>query len=269
MKKVFTIEHDNKDVELAVIEPSPSQLSAARKHANITFNKAVNEDAPLQLQVEKLLIDRGIWDDKKVKEIENIRDLVRDYEKTLKAGGIKRSEGRAIAESLTENRRKLRNLLSDKEHLNNITAEAQMENARFEFLVSECVVYNKNGKKYFKDLEDYRSRQATPAAFEGAKLFANINYGLDEDFEKNLPENQFLIQFGYINEDLRYINTDGHLTDLQGRLVNADGKYVDKDGNLVDIRGNRVDEEGKLVIESKPFLDDDTGKPIIFDKKDK
>ena len=269
MKKVFTVKHDGKDSELAVIEPSPTQLSLARKHANVAFNKAINEDAPLQLQVEKLLVDRGIWDDKKVKEIEHIRDEVREDEKTLRTGGIKRSEGRAIAASLTENRRKLRNLLSDKERLSNITAEAQMENARFEYLVSECVVYNKNGKKYFKDLEDYRKRADTPAAFEGAKLFATINYGLDEDFEKNLPENQFLIQFGYVNEDLKYINEDGKLVDSEGRPVNKDGRYIDADGNLVDIQGNRVDEKGELMIESKPFLDDDTGKPIVFNKKDK
>jgi hypothetical protein len=269
MKKVFTIEHDNKDVELAVIEPTPSELSEARKIANVAFNRALSEEAPLQLQVEKILVSRGIWDDNKVKEIEEIRDQVRSDEKVLKAGGIKRSEGKVFADRLSENRNKLRVLLSDKERLNNITAEAQMENSRFEYLVSRCVVYNKNGKKYFKDLEEYRKRADSPAALEGARLFAIINYGLDEDFEKNLPENKFLRQFGYVNEDLRYIDTDGRFVDAKGRLVNENGRYVDADGNLVDIQGNKVDENGELLIESKPFLDDDTGKPIVFEKKDK
>lgn len=268
MKKAFEVETDGKTLKLAVVEPSPAQLSEARKVANTAFTKALREDAPLTIEIEKIMIKRGIWGEEKVKEIEKIRDQVRADEKILKAGGIKRSEGREVALRISENRRKLRDLLADKESLNNMTAEAQMENARFEYLVSQCVVYNNNGKQYFKDLDDYRKRADSNAAFEGAKLFATINYGLDEDFDKNLPENKFLRQFGYINEDLRYVNEDGKLVDATGKLVDEEGRYVDEDGNLVDIQGNRVDETGELIVETQPFLDDD-GKPIVLKDKDK
>jgi flagellar basal body rod protein FlgG len=113
-------------------------------------------------------------------------------------------------------------------------------------------------------LEDYLSRADDPAAFKGAQVLANMLYGLDNDYEKNLPENKFLIKYKFVNDSLRFINKDGKLTDKDGRLVDEDGRYINDKGEYIDKDGNRIDVDGNFLIDHQPFLDDD-GNPILED----
>jgi hypothetical protein len=89
-------------------------------------------------------------------------------------------------------------------------------------------------------------------------------YGLDNNYEANLPENKFLKKYKFVDDKLRYINKNNQLTDRDGRLVDEQGRFIDKAGNFVDKYGNRVDSEGEYIAEFKPFLDDD-GNPVVVD----
>jgi len=91
-------------------------------------------------------------------------------------------------------------------------------------------------------------------------------YGIDPDYEKRLPENEFLKKYKFVDDQLNYIDKKGRRVDSEGRLVNEDGRYINEDGKLVDIEGNLVDEEGNYIVEFTPFLDDE-GKPIEEDKE--
>ena len=79
-------------------------------------------------------------------------------------------------------------------------------------------------------------------------------YGLDEDFEKGLPENEFLVKYKLADESLRLI-------DKQGRFVTRDGQLIDEFGFIVDEEGNRVsatpEQDGPEGF--TPFIDDETG----------
>ena len=85
--------------------------------------------------------------------------------------------------------------------------------------------------------------------------------GVGDDIEKTYPENQFLIEHGFVNEKLQYINADGHLVSEKGELLNEFGQRVDTEGNIVDINGQIVNNDGHYKVEKKPFLDKD-GNPI-------
>ena len=115
----------------------------------------------------------------------------------------------------------------------------------------------------YSGLEAYENSD-DKVALVGAQNLAKFMYEFDDDFEKNLPENKFLLKYGFINDDLRPINKDGKLIDWEGRLIDEEGRYLDNDGNYVDIDGNPVTEEGEPVVEFSPFLDDD-GKPVVDD----
>jgi hypothetical protein len=161
-------------------------------------------------------------------------------------------------------------MIMERNTLNNETAEGQADNMAFNSLISTSafLVYNDGREeRVFASLDDYLARASTELGSQIAQEFYNLTSNLGEDLEKGLPENQFLIEYGFVDENLRYINSDGHLTDVDGRLINESGQYVDKDENLVDVNGNRIDDDGSYSVDKKPFLDKD-GKPVKS-KKDK
>ena len=79
-------------------------------------------------------------------------------------------------------------------------------------------------------------------------------YGLDDNYEKNLPENKFLKQYKFVDDNLRFINKDGKLVDQDGRLIDENGRYINQNGEYVDKEGNLVDDKGDYVVQFQPFL---------------
>ena len=100
-------------------------------------------------------------------------------------------------------------------------------------------------------------------------------YGLDPDYDSKLVENEFLVDYGFADKELRLINEDGHLIDSEGRLIDEDGRFVayktKKAAKEQDVSKRYfVNIDGKEVVETengwevkgeeivkKPFLMDD------------
>ena len=122
-------------------------------------------------------------------------------------------------------------------------------------------MYSETGKTYFGNYEDYLNRDDDPATGQAAGNLAMLLYNLDPDYEKKLPENQFLAKYNFVDEELHLVDKTGRRVDSEGRLVNKDGRYINEAGELIDIHGNRVNQEGDYVVDFSPFLDDE-GKPI-------
>jgi hypothetical protein len=114
-------------------------------------------------------------------------------------------------------------------------------------------------------MEDYLNRSTETVALVGAQNLANMLYGLDNDYESNLPENKFLKKFKFVDDRLRYIDKKGRLIDSEGRLVDDQGRFIDEEGNFVDKYGNRVDVDGEYIVDPQPFLDEN-GNPIVLDE---
>jgi hypothetical protein len=165
-------------------------------------------------------------------------------------------------------RDEIRDLISVRTSLDNHSAEGQADNARFNYLVSVCVVYKDTNEPYFKSLEEYLNSADNPVAMLGAQTLATMVYGLDNNFEKTLPENKFLQKYKFVDERLRLIDKQGRLIDAENRLIDEKGRYIDEQGNYVDKFGNKVDKDGEYLIDSEPFLDED-GKPIVLEDEKK
>ena len=118
-------------------------------------------------------------------------------------------------------------------------------------------------------IQEYDDAGNEPYVVACAAKFAETMYGLDKDYDKNLPENEFLLDYGFVDEKLRYVNEDGDLVDFEGNKVDDLGRRVDEEGNTVDIEGNQIDERGRYVNPNKkPFLDD-KGKPVTKEEEAK
>lgn len=256
---------DGKECEFTVMSPSNFHYTEAQKVYNHAFSDAVKSNAIVRAKMEDVLRDQGLWDDKKESEYTQIVQEIANGERLLKKGGIKLSEAKNLAMEMADKRSKLRELISVRTSLDNQSAEGQADNSKFNYLVSACVVYKSNNQPYFKSLEEYLSSNASEVSNTGAKLLANMLYGLEDDFEKKLPENRFLKKYNFVNDDLQLVNKEGHIVDREGRLIDKFGRYVNEKGDYVDRQGNLIDDDGDYIVDEHPFLDDD-GELILEEK---
>jgi hypothetical protein len=266
MSDTFKTKIQDKEVTFLVKSPNLQNQREAQKIYNQAFSDAVKSGSIVRAKLDDLLTEQGLWDDTKQARFLAIQKEINDSEKKLAVGGISLNEAKNLAISMKRVREELRDLISVKTNLDTHTAEGQADNARFNYLVSCCVVYNDSKKPYFNNYEDYLNRSSDPVGILGAQRLASMLYGLDGDFEKKLPENKFLLDYKFINDDLRYINKEGKLVDEDGRLVDQNGRYINDEGKFVDRDGNLVDEKGDYIVNFSPFTDEN-GKPVILEKE--
>jgi hypothetical protein len=264
----FVAKVDDKEVELMIKSPSVQDQKEASKAYNQAFSDAIKSKAIVRAKIDEILKEQGLWDDDKQLRFDQLQAQILEKERILAKGGISLSKAKEVALEMKKLREEMRQLISVKTVLDNNTAEGQADNARFNYLVSCCTVYKDSNKPYYNGIEDYLNRATDDVALKAAQTLANIIYGLDNDYEANLPENKFLKQYKFVDDKLRLINNEGKLVDREGRLIDENGRFIDKDGNYVDKYGYKVDQDGEYLIESQPFLDDN-GKPIVIEEKPK
>lgn len=259
--EVFKFTVDDKEQEFRVRTPTLHDMREATKVHNNAFTDAIQSNAILRAKLDDFMKKQGLWDEAKEAKLTSLQREILDGEKTLAKGGIKLSQAKKVAFDIRKRRMEQRELLATRTQLDANTAEGQADNARFNYLVSACLVYNDTGKPYFKDLADYLNSVVKPIASEAANKLGAMLYGLDSNYEANLAENKFLKRFKFVDEQLRLVDEKGRLVDLEGRLINENGRFIDENGKFVDLDGNPLTESGDYAFDTQPFLDDD-GKPI-------
>lgn len=237
--------------KIVVKKPNNVILSQAQRVGAKAWTDCVRDGIMTKKELEKFMKEQGIWDDGKDKEQKAIVEEIAQLEKSLFIGSqghskLKASEGKEIAIKMRMKRLELRDLIAEKMSLEQNTAEAISDNARFDFLVANCAFYE-NGQKVYNDLDDYRSRADMEPAFTIASTLAGMLYSVDKDFEAKLPENKFLKMFNYVNDDLSLVNQEGETVDLEGRRIDRNGFYINDEGKRVDKDGNLLDEFGNYV----------------------
>ena len=240
---------------------------------NKAFREALQSGAILRQRLSQVMTEQGLWDEQKEAEYIKVLEDISDLEKTLQKGGISLSEARYIAIEMRQKRVEFRGLIAERNSMDNNTAEGQADNERFSHLVYKCLLDEK-GKALFTSKEHYESFAAEPYVTSAASQLAEKLYGLDPNYESNLPENKFLTDYKLADESLRLVNEEGHLIviDDEGneRLIDENGRYVAYEDSgekyFIDVDGERVSEEGEYEIEFSPFLDD-SGNPIVLEKE--
>lgn len=259
-KKVFSVTVDDVTTEYAVKVPTLAEKNEAQAEFNRAFQRHVKSGAIIRAQVDGIVRTRELWNDELEAKYKELIEKIRQTEIKLRKGGILKSEMRKLCIQLRELRYDASQLRNPITSLDNMTAEAQAELDKFNYLVSKCTVYNNGGnagRLVFEDVEDFINRSSEQVAIEASRYLMELVYGLDLDSEKKLIENKLLIEHGFADDKMRLINKDGDLCDVDFRLINEDGRYVNDKGEFVNIDGDRVDEEGNVLVESSPFIDDE------------
>lgn len=269
---IETIDTEGNSLKLAVLRPTNKITQEANMAYNLKMADLIRKGSQpgaqrllLRAELEEYLSKMGIWTIQDRLDVEKLALEIRAHELMLKKGGIKISEGKALALDMAEKRRLIMEKHAKRQQFDSATVESQAENFRFEFLMVKCVVFSDTGKQFFTNHSNYVDRQDEQATMDCARVLANMLYGIETNIYKNMFEMQWLKDAGIIDDDGRYISRDGKLTDRDGRFVDQQGRYINDNGQMVDTFGRPVDENGNLLVDvSKPFIDDETGKEVVI-----
>lgn len=246
-----TLENGDK-VTIYVKKPSNEIISGADIHRAKRWNECIRDDIITKKELATLMEKRGIWDKSKSDKEDDISSKITTLEKDLYRGRNgkkpKVSEGKELALEMKKLRIELRNLISERLSLEENTAEALSDNARFDYFVAHCTFYKDSDKRVYNSVEDYNSKSSDTIAFTAASMLGNILYNLDSDFEKNLPENKWLSTFNLSDDKGNLVNSDGQQVDSEGRVINDLGHFLDEKGNRVDANGVPLDEDGNYLL---------------------
>lgn len=250
--KIESTNSDGEEVVVYVVKPKQKDYTGAKTASNKAFKEAIESGAFLRSRVDEVMREQGLWDDQKEERLSELNKSIRENERKLKRGGIELDEAKKIALEMSDSRREMTQLLAKTRELDSFTVEGQAENAQFDYLVSVCVV-DEEGKRVFKDMEDYREKSEESYAYESAVALSKMVYNMDDEWEKELPENKFLLEYGFIDDDLRLVNEDGEYVSEDGRRIDKEGRYLSPDGGYEDVDGNPVDENGDPLEDFQPF----------------
>jgi len=258
-KVVKTEDGNGKSINIVVKNPNRIQLDEAQKVSSKVFKEAIRAGALVRSKLEEHMVEQGLWSEEKDKEAKDLYQKIYDGERQLARGGVTKDGKKFVlkdAKELAMNMRVWRMeqiiLLASRRSLDEYTVEGQAENAKFDFLVSECT-FDEKGERVFASYEDYRVNQEKPHANAAASELSSLMYAIDPDYENNKAENKFLVKYKFAREDGRLVNKGGDLVDGDNRLMDEDGRYIDDKGKLIDVDGEQIDAEGNPVEQFVEF----------------
>lgn len=229
---------DGKDCVIIVKKPTHSQLTEANLHAAAIFNRARKTGVCLRTQIDDWLEEQSIWskeDRKKVQELEkSIEEKIEKLKKGKDENGesMKLSEARKLALEIKMERWRYNIYQLQKRTYDQYTVEGQTENARFDYIASLCIL-DEEGKRLFKSVDDYYEMADESYINEAAGKLANIMFG-NENYEKDLPENKFLLKHNLVNDKGELINKKGEKINFDGNVVTENEKVEEVEPTFVD-----------------------------------
>lgn len=254
------------DVEYLVLRPTTEQVVAADEYRQKIFNKSLQSGDLLRTQLEVELEKRDLWNNSLEAEYQKLKTEIINGEYALKAGGIKLEEARQIAVKMASNRIAIQGMLSNRQDLDSNTCEGKADSARFNYLLSVCLVYKESREPYFGNgIDDLLKNADELLVVKAAQEFYHLMSGLEASGVSDTPEGVFLKSYNFVDDKGRFLDKEGLLVDEEGRHIDEEGNFIKylEDGSTikVDSDGREVDESGEWVVEFSPFLDGD-GKPL-------
>jgi len=185
-----TITVEGQEIAFYVIRPTNETIRNADRFRTKIWTECTDDKIPTKKQLSQIMLKNGSWSDQKAQqEIDITRDILK-LEKELYGGPSDRrkkpklSDGRKKAIEIRRLRLQLRDLIAERISLEENSAENLADNARFDYLVAHSTFYQ-DGRRVYKDFNDYNNRSADDLAFAAAQIIAEMVYNIDAEFEKH------------------------------------------------------------------------------------
>ncbi len=197
MNTTKTFELNSKSYK--VIEPTINIESAAKKIYMTEYNKALKNDSVPRDRLDDKLKELGLLSQEDYDKMDKLRNEIDELIRPLKTGGIKLKEMKERAEKAQLLRLQLYGLISYRTKYDDLTAESVAEDAKFNFLVYSCL-FDAEGKKVFNTYQDWENCTDSELLEKAASSMVEILYPDRGNFFSTLPENEFLVKYGFYNK---------------------------------------------------------------------
>jgi hypothetical protein len=243
---------DDKELNITVVFPTNKNLQDAQMIYNVKMSELIRKGELLSRnQLDSYLNKLGLWTTEDQLLFIKMQKELREMEKILITTEIGTLDGRKIAIEMRTKREIMLSVYNKRSQFDETTMESVAEQYRFNFLITKCVIDTVSETCIYKNIDDYIDKQNEQYSVDAAKILAAFIFGYKKDFVKQLPENKWLKNNNFINEDGAFINIDGNLIDISGRKIDKNGRFVDDEGNYIDIEGNPVDTNGEFIVKTE------------------
>lgn len=250
--KIESVDSEGNPKVVYVVKPNRNQLAEAKKVANKAFKTLYDSGTSFfRKKLDKIMRDEGLWDDDKQKQLDDLNDRIGQSVRKLKLGGMDLESAKELALSIKRDRMASWLLLSESREFDGMSIEGQTEYASFCYLVSVCLV-DEEGKQIFESASDYEENADHPYVSEATSKIGQVLHELDPNWERKLPENEFLLKYKFCNDDLSLVDEKGKLVSVNGRLIDEKGQYRTEDGGYEDVDHNPMDKDGNY-LNAQPF----------------
>lgn len=201
--RIFTTkDKEGNDWVLRFKRPSQTILSKAELVYRTAFSRAFREGILTNAEVDKVLRERGIWDEKRDEEAEKIRLEIVGLEAKLDDKTLSNEQGSTICSEIALKRLELTRHNSVYSDVADNTCETIASEARNRFFCVECVYDNKTDMRVYKDEDDFQARlgeQSTVDSYREvviASLEVIVGRELPSDLTSEYAENKWLSERG-------------------------------------------------------------------------
>lgn len=225
-------EKNYKELKLSVRRPSHQERQVADFEYNKQMNKLLKEGIMPKMKLYEVMREKGIWDKEMESKETRLIDNINKCRDKLRMGKIKESEAVKLAKQGIKDNFELLQLTSQKTGILQNSAESISEDYRFNYLVSQCTVYNDDiGNHYFKDYDDFlrQDNAGNPVPYMAGMYFSRLINNFEDDFRKEWPEYKFLLKYKYVNDKLQFVNKQGQLVDEDGKLLEVQEQEKQED----------------------------------------
>jgi hypothetical protein len=257
LRKDFIIKDGDKEILLSVKSPSYEEIEEADKVYSGKVASLVRESGKKKLllrqEIDNFLRSANIWTKVDEDTVSKLQKEIDTLLNKLRRGGIKLSEGRTVCIEIMDKRKEIVGIMRKRQVFDDTTIESLAESERNDYLVYTSTVYADSGEHYWESFDDMKNDKLSEAYSKASTIVIELVYGINNEFEKRLPENRWLKKFDFVDDDLNYID----------RKTKA---KVDKDGNLLEdsatVAKRYVENlQGEIQAE-QPYIDDETGDPV-------
>jgi len=188
---------------------SEANMYSARVFAKLV--KAKDDDGEhmyiMRSQLEDFLKSVGVYSQDELNSIMELNKEIGELEAKIKNGGDLK-EGTEAAIKLKNLRLSLLILLTRKFEYDKYTVEHNVENAKFDFLITKCIL-NEEKKPVFESVDDYKENEELRVDMRPMiEALAEMTSSFDSQFEEKLPENQFLKKYKLCDDQFNVLEED-------------------------------------------------------------
>lgn len=258
-RKEFSFEEDSgKVINLVVKVPQMEEIETADRVYATKVASLVRESGGKRLLLRSQLGDFlgscGVWTEEDDKVVEKYQLEIERLLNKLRQGGLKVTEGRQICIDVMDLRKKMVKVNSKRQTFDDVTVESVAENERMDYLVYSCTRYADTGVHYWDSFEDMKNDKLSLAYQKASVAAYDVFFNVNAEFEKNLPENKWLKKYNFVDDELNYLDRK------TGEKVDKNGKSIKEIESEVKRQLDNLQGE---IVEEKPFIDDETGQPLI------